>query len=128
MDNNRYYPLSFIRFFVYRPIYFLNIPVFFDNWFEFDLKSIDFVERFSPTAFEVNIVYRLIAVRGCSEKLKNLFLDIDECSTKTDNCNALATCTNTDGSFTCACNTGYTGDGVKCAGKFLTITLHTVQM
>jgi hypothetical protein len=27
---------------------------------------------------------------------------------------ANATCTDTSGSFTCACNTGYEGDGVNC--------------
>ncbi|KAI8482586.1 carbohydrate binding [Branchiostoma belcheri] len=39
---------------------------------------------------------------------------IDQCTTGTDNCDDDATCTNTDGSFTCSCNTGYTGDGVTC--------------
>ena len=52
------------------------------------------------------------------QNIKTL-LDVDECSIKTDNCHDLATCSNTDGSFTCACNTGYTGDGLKCAGKFI---------
>ena len=33
-----------------------------------------------------------------------------------NNCDDDATCTNTDGSFTCACNIGFTGDGVTCDG------------
>ena len=37
--------------------------------------------------------------------------DIDECTAGTHTCDANAACTNTDGSFTCACNEGYTGDG-----------------
>ena len=28
-----------------------------------------------------------------------------------------AACVNTDGNFTCTCNTGYSGDGFDCAGK-----------
>ena len=34
---------------------------------------------------------------------------------ETDNCSDDATCTNTDGSFSCACDDGYTGDGVSCS-------------
>ena len=42
-----------------------------------------------------------------------LHSDIDECMTETDNClNSPGVCTNTDGSFTCDCMSGYTGDGV----------------
>ncbi|XP_072042492.1 uncharacterized protein [Amphiura filiformis] len=40
--------------------------------------------------------------------------DTDECATGTDNCDQHAACTNTVGSFTCECNTGFTGDGVTC--------------
>ncbi|MBE4748222.1 DUF4215 domain-containing protein [Corallococcus sp. ZKHCc1 1396] len=40
--------------------------------------------------------------------------DIDECAAGTDNCNENASCTNIAGSFTCACNAGYEGDGVTC--------------
>ena len=38
----------------------------------------------------------------------------DEYNLSSDNCNTKATCTNTAGSFTCACDSGYNGDGVTC--------------
>ena len=41
-------------------------------------------------------------------------VDDDECLAGTDNCDSNAQCTNTVGSFICACNTGYSGDGVSC--------------
>ena len=42
--------------------------------------------------------------------------DKDECISSP--CHALATCNNTDGSYTCACNAGYTGNGVNnCTGN-----------
>ena len=52
----------------------------------------------------------LLCVRG---------LDINECTAGTANCatGGISTCTNTIGSFTCACNTGYSGNGVNCTGE-----------
>ena len=44
-------------------------------------------------------------------------LDIDECS-GTNDCDSNAQCTDTDGSYTCMCNDGYTGNGTSCDGKF----------
>ncbi len=44
------------------------------------------------------------------------FSDINECTDNSHNCDANATCTNTAGGFTCACNTGYSGDGITCTG------------
>ncbi len=40
--------------------------------------------------------------------------DIDECADMTDTCDDNATCTNIEGSYTCACNAGYDGDGMTC--------------
>ena len=44
-------------------------------------------------------------------------LEIDECLEDIDDCDALATCMNTVGSFTCACNSGYQGPGNVCTGE-----------
>jgi len=41
--------------------------------------------------------------------------DVDECADGTDDCDVNATCMNTEGSYTCECNSGYSGDGVTCA-------------
>ena len=43
--------------------------------------------------------------------------DIDECIEETDNCDDNAICTNTDGSFTCLCDLGYSGIGAICTGE-----------
>ena len=43
-------------------------------------------------------------------------LDINECEVDLHNCDQQATCTNNPGSYSCACNTGWTGDGFTCGG------------
>jgi len=43
-------------------------------------------------------------------------LDVNECSTNNGGCDSQAKCTNTIGSFTCKCNSGYSGDGFSCYG------------
>lgn len=42
--------------------------------------------------------------------------DIDECNEGIPKCDRSAVCINTDGSFNCTCQTGYTGDGEQCTG------------
>ena len=60
-------------------------------------------------------------VRKCySTIIQHLFLltDIDECaSPETNECDTNAECSNTEGSYTCSCRVGYTGDGKSCAGS-----------
>lgn len=46
-------------------------------------------------------------------------LDIDECELQTDNCHDDALCTNSDGSYTCTCNSGFIGDGMDCIGTHI---------
>ena len=43
--------------------------------------------------------------------------DIDECSTDSSPCDENAECTNSDGSYSCTCKQGFTGDGTTCDGK-----------
>jgi hypothetical protein len=52
--------------------------------------------------------------------------DIDECAAGTDNCDTNASCMNTDGSFTCMCNAGFTGDGTSCTPDSTTPTIAEV--
>ena len=50
----------------------------------------------------------------------SLYADINECeSDDLNNCHENAQCINMEGSFTCSCNPGYTGDGVNCTSELL---------
>ncbi len=52
-----------------------------------------------------------------------LCLDIDECSEQTDNCHVTAACTNTPGSFMCACPPGTVGDPFTgCEERWVEVT------
>jgi len=46
------------------------------------------------------------------------FIDINECAPGVHNCDVNAICTNTIGSYTCTCATGYMGDGFSCSGNY----------
>ena len=44
---------------------------------------------------------------------------MDECEEgRVNNCHRDATCTNTDGSYTCDCQSGLTGNGKFCFGEY----------
>ena len=51
----------------------------------------------------------------------NYSSDIDECTFNRHNCHSNADCENEEGSYTCKCVTGYTGNGISCLGKTLMI-------
>ena len=53
------------------------------------------------------------------------FLDINECTSGTHNCDSNAACTNTAGSFICACNSGFSGNGTSCTGMTYSRTLNS---
>ena len=40
--------------------------------------------------------------------------DDDECTLNIHHCDPMATCKNTNGSYDCVCNEGFTGDGYDC--------------
>ena len=64
----------------------------------------------------------------CYVKTYNSFSfksDIDECSADSSPCDLNADCTNSDGSYSCACKQGFTGDGSKCEGTRETGYYHT---
>jgi hypothetical protein len=58
----------------------------------------------------------------------DFLLDVNECSTAPEKCDRNANCSNTVGSFTCACLPGYSGDGiVNCRGKYSRILYSTIR-
>ena len=48
-----------------------------------------------------------------------MFADVDECASgETNECHSNALCTNSEGSYVCRCERGYSGDGRNCSGKY----------
>ncbi len=48
----------------------------------------------------------------------------NECEEGTDNCSDNAECTDTPQGFDCECNTGYSGDGVTCDGRYIQLHIN----
>ncbi len=53
----------------------------------------------------------------------NFRLDFDECGNYTAQCSPNATCSNSFGSYGCACNSGYSGAGVVCDGLYISFLI-----
>ena len=70
-------------------------------------ESPGFTQQYFPDAIGFRSQYTL------SQPEDGTCVDFDEClSSDRNTCNAHATCTNTDGSFTCSCKSGWNGTGV----------------
>lgn len=55
-----------------------------------------------------------IAIIADSFKNCICIVDVDECAVNHGGCSANADCIDTPGSFSCACYSGYTGNGKQC--------------
>jgi hypothetical protein len=51
-------------------------------------------------------------------------VDVDECATSTSGCSSNAACTNNPGSYTCACNPGFDGNGMTCTKRCNTVLIY----
>jgi hypothetical protein len=58
-------------------------------------------------------------VRLVENLICRFHLDVNECLSNST-CDADATCNNTEGSYTCTCDSGYSGDGFSCDGMHRT--------
>ena len=54
--------------------------------------------------------------------------DMNECTSGTDDCSMQASCRNTQGSYECTCNDGYSGPGNACEGMASVFALITVTI
>ena len=59
----------------------------------------------------------------CILRFVILSSDIDECSADSSPCDENANCTNSDGSYTCNCKQGFSGNGTVCEGVFWSPTV-----
>lgn len=55
-----------------------------------------------------------------NQYLHLVLIDIDECS-NANTCHVNATCKNTVGSYSCGCNSGFSGDGKVCKGELFSL-------
>ena len=79
---------------------------------------VDFINHPTPSAINPHPTF---TVDGLSifHRNENFFSDIDECATNDHDCDGNADCRNNDGSYTCECKTGWSGDGKSCTGETL---------
>ena len=84
-------------------------------YFSIDFSSINKLSILSHMIKRNFVVERVVSIFSCGM----LISDIDECIEGIDGC--AQTCTNTEGSYTCSCNSGYrlTNDSLECDGRLL---------
>ena len=89
-------------------INYYNYPIYFRNFLIFDppLSLATDAYYFCETNALLFFIHKTIIVA----------LDLNECELDIHNCDEQATCTNSQGSYSCTCNKGWTGDGFGCDG------------
>uniref|UniRef100_A0A0G4IG18 EGF-like domain-containing protein n=1 Tax=Chromera velia CCMP2878 TaxID=1169474 RepID=A0A0G4IG18_9ALVE len=70
------------------------------NYFKFDSRRISKADSYYLCFGELHLLASSVT---------------DLCTLSAHNCDANATCANSGSSFTCTCNSGFTGDGVSCS-------------
>ena len=80
---------------------------------------------------KVCMIYNQQALSYTRENIECFFsnpclLDIDECSIDPRPCDENADCANSDGSYSCTCKQGFTGNGTICEGmqEYWHVTFH----
>jgi hypothetical protein len=74
--------------------------------------EMDWIVLVSKSFIHVSIILQLSA-NYCNTFL---FLDVNECLTRP--CHHNANCTDTEGSYDCKCNVGFSGNGVTCTSEY----------
>ena len=76
------------------------------------------VTRFLPFNIKLKPFKCILSVAALlNDTIIQFVSDIDECSKNGSPCNENAECFNNDGSFSCICKDGFTGNGTVCLGK-----------
>ena len=70
----------------------------------------------NPSSFDFTRRLLILSPSVIVTLFQNILLDIKNCEND-DGCHDNATCTDDNGSYTCVCKDGFTGDGFNCTGK-----------
>ena len=73
-----------------------------------------------------NVPYAVFVVSA--QSFLFMITEVDECNLGSHNCHSQGQCRNTAGNYTCNCNKGWSGNGVKCAGNIKMILNNLLPM
>ena len=92
-------------------------------WMKTALRAMVSILYLTSMLCLAEISFAHIIIRICDDSFVPLVsTDIDECLSRDDNnCDINANCMNSNGSFSCACKLGFSGDGLidNCTSKIL---------
>ena len=135
-QNLHYIKLLILFIFIVNIVHFFHWTVTIAGKLNFLIQG-TFYEKWKPlipnrviyVLWEISITNNILFINCTSSSVCNSYLyesclcvtiiDVDECDINLHGCDGKATCSDTDGSYTCTCNDGYTGDGFTCQSKSL---------